>query len=146
VTFQLALFLHVLSMLGVFAALTLEWVSVLSMRRARSFEQARDANGLQRWVMPIGMASTLVILATGVYLARILSLWGLVWVKLAVPMLVVVAIAGAVANPQRKRIRAAVASGTGTLPNPLTTSLVVGSLWTRSALLVALVYAMTVKP
>ena len=90
------------------------------------------------------------MLASGIWLASTLRWWSLGWVKMAVPALVLVAIAGAVVAPRRKRIRAVLERGSGSLPDDvvgaLRNGLLVGSLWARSALLLALVFAMTVKP
>jgi hypothetical protein len=149
VTSQLIVFAHVVAMIGLFVALTLEWTTVLSMRRARTYEDARHAD-LHRWLTPIGIPATLGVLGSGVWLASTLGLWSLYWVKAAVPILVLVAIAGGIVAPRRKRVRVAIADGAGAIPPAVIEAihhrLFVGSLWTRTALLIGLVFAMTVKP
>jgi hypothetical protein len=148
-TFQVALFLHVAAAIGMFVALTIEWVYVRSIGRARSYEEARGVVALERLLMPIGMPSVLVALATGIYLATTLSFWSLGWAKLAVPALVAVAVAGALVGARRARIRATVASGVGSLPDDVTAALgggwLVSSLRFRSVVLTALVFEMTAK-
>jgi hypothetical protein len=100
-------------------------------------------------LMRIGIPSTLVALASGIYLATTLGFWTLGWVKLAVPVLVLVAVAGAIISPRRNRIRAAIATGSGPLPSDLTRqlghALLLGSLRFRTVMLSALVFVMTTK-
>jgi hypothetical protein len=149
-TFQLALFLHVAATVGLFVTLTVEWICVGSMRRATTYEEARHDSRLYRALLPLGIPSTIVALATGVYLATTLGFWGLSWVKLAVPALVLVAIAGGLVGPRRNRIQAAVATGSGPLPDELKKevghALLRGSLRFRAVILAALVFVMTTKP
>jgi hypothetical protein len=148
--FQIVLFLHVIAMIALFVTLTLEWVCVLTMRRAMTYERAREGARLYRLLVPLGMPATIVVLLSGVYLATTLRLWSLRWVWLAPPALVAIAIAGGILAPRRSRIRSAIAAGAGPLPDELAHTLrarlLVGSLWTRTALLLTLVFAMTTKP
>jgi hypothetical protein len=91
-----------------------------------------------------------VVLASGIYLATTLGVWELGWVRLAVPTLVVVAIAGAIVGPRRNQLRAAIANGEGTLPRDLVAQLrhpLLAASWrVRFALLAGLLFEMTVKP
>jgi uncharacterized membrane protein len=148
-TFQIILFLHVAAVVGLFVALAIEGLYVAAIGRASSYEQARGAVALERLLLPIGMPSVLVALATGIYLATTMSFWSLGWVKLAVPALVVVAIAGALVGPPRIRIRAAVAKGAGALPDEVKAAFgsrgLVASLRFRSVVLTALLFEMTTK-
>jgi hypothetical protein len=148
--FQLVLFLHVIAMIAMFVALTVEWVCVLAMRRATTYEQARYASRLFRFLVPFGAPRTLVVLASGIYLATTLGLWSLRWVAFAPPALVAIAIAGAILAPRRNRMRSALETGAGPLPEEvsraLRETLLLGSLGTRTALLIGLVFVMTAKP
>jgi hypothetical protein len=148
--FRLVLFCHVLAVMGLFVALAVEWVSVRHVRASTSYEQAREWSRLFKLLMPLGMPSTLVVLASGIYLASTMSVWELGWVKLAVPTLVAVAIAGAIVGPRRARLSAAIAKGAGPLPESLVAQLghplMMASWRLRFALLAGLLFEMTVEP
>jgi hypothetical protein len=148
--YRLVLFCHVLAVVGLFAALAVEWVSLHRLRESTSYEVAREWSGLFGLLVPLGMPATLVVLASGIYLATTLRVWELGWVRLAVPTLVVVAVAGAIVGPSRNRLRAAIASGDGALPQHLVAQLrhplLMASWRVRLALLAGLLFEMTVKP
>src|SRR5262245_66301543 len=94
-------------MAGLFAALAIEGVSLRSLRRATSYEQAREWAGVWSVLVPLGVPSVLVVLASGIYLATTLGLWQFGWVEVAVAPLALVAVAGAVGRARRKRLRKA---------------------------------------
>jgi hypothetical protein len=138
------IFLHVLCVLGMFAALALEGVSLRKVRRATSVDQAREWVSLWRLLLPLGMPSLFGALGTGIYLASTLHAWELGWVQLAVPSLVLVAVAGASVGPRRNR--AAQSLDSGTLSPALKDPLFEASWRFRLLMLTALVYAMTARP
>jgi hypothetical protein len=70
---------------------------------------------------PIGIPSVLIVLASGIYLATTLGVWHFGWAQVAVPTLVIAAVAGAIVGPRRNRLRAAFATNTGP-PGPPTPS------------------------
>jgi hypothetical protein len=116
---RLILFSHVAAMIGLFAALVVERVSLASLRRATSYEQAREWAGLWSMLVPLCLPSLLMVLASGVYLATTLGVWDFGWAKAAVPTLVIVAVAGGMVGPRRNRVRAAIATSAGPLPRDL---------------------------
>jgi hypothetical protein len=101
-------------------------------------------------VTAVSGPSFLVVLASGVYLAKSLGAWHLGWVRVALPTLVVVAIAGSVGRSSRQRLRSAITASSGPLLPDLLAELrkplLVQSLRLRTALLVGLVFVMTVRP
>src|SRR5262244_786529 len=116
---RIIVFLHVAGMLGLFATLAIEGVSLRALRRAASYEQAREWAGVWTLLVPLGVPSVLVVLASGIYLATTLGLWEFGWVEVAVPTLVLVAVAGGIVGPRRNRLRKAIATNAGALPNGL---------------------------
>jgi hypothetical protein len=138
------IFLHVVCVLGMFSALALEGLSLRRVRGATSVEQAREWTRVWSLLLPIGMPSLFGALGSGVYLAATIHAWELSWVQLALPCLVLVAIAGALVGP--KRARAAKALETGTLSTALRDPLFEASWRFRAALLTGVVYAMTARP
>jgi hypothetical protein len=148
--YALVLFWHAAGAVGLFAALTVEWVSLRRMAGSSSYEQAREWSGLSNLLLPLGMPSTLVVLASGIYLANTLDAWVLGWVKVAVPTLVTVAIAGGAVGPRRNRLRTELATGSGPLPTAIRRQLqhplFVASWRCRASLLCGLLFLMTTRP
>ena len=146
---RIIVFLHVAGMAGLFAALAIEGVSLRSLKRATSYEQAREWAGVWTLLVPLGVPSVLVVLASGIYLATTLGLWEFGWVEVAVPTLVLVAVAGGIVGPRRNRLRKSIGTNAGALPNGLKAELrdvlLVASWRFRAALLLALVFEMTTK-
>jgi hypothetical protein len=147
---RVVVFFHVAAVIGLFATLAIEWISVGRLRQSTSYEQAREWAGLWRLLGPVGGPSTLIVLASGIYLATTLGAWAIAWVRVAIPTLVVVGIAGAPAGLRRKRIRADIEARSGPMPVEIRTRvrdpLLVASIRFRATLLAALLFAMTARP
>lgn len=146
---HLVLFTHLLGMVGLFGAVTLEGVTLRSLRRATSYEQAREWIAMWRLLPLLGGPSLLIALASGTYMATVLGVWAFGWTRIAVPTIIVIAILGAILAPHRKRVQTAIGSHTGVLPRELQTQLrapLDAASWRlRAAILVGLVFEMTVK-
>src|SRR5262245_47026343 len=144
------LFIHVAAAIGLFVALAIEWVALARLRRSVAYEQAREWAGLWSLLAPVGVSSFLLAGASGAYLAKTLGAWPLEWAGVAVPALVVVAIAAGVTRRRRMRLLPAISAGSGPLPPQLLADLrqplLLRSLRLRAALLAGLVWVMTVKP
>ena len=147
---RVIVFFHVAAAIGLFATLVIEWISVSRLRQSTSYEQAREWAGLWRLLGPVGGPSTLLVLASGIYLAATLGAWEISWVRMAIPTLIVVGIAGAPAGRGRKRIRAEIEARSGPMPGDVRTRLrdplLVASIRFRAILLAAVVFAMTARP
>ena len=80
--YSVALFLHIVGALGLFAALGLEWTSLRQLRRAASAEQAREWLNALGLVRRLGPASLAAIFLSGLYLVA--TAWGIVaWIAVA---------------------------------------------------------------
>ena len=147
---RFVVFCHVIGMIGIVAGLTIEWISERALRRARTYEEARLGIALLPLLQQVGFPSFLVVLISGIYLATTLAVWQYAWASIAVPTLVVVAVAGAVIGPRHRRVRVATATGLGPLSNDahlkLHDPVIVASWRFRVALLSGLVLEMTTKP
>ena len=147
---RLGLFVHVAAILGLFAALAIEWVALRSLARATSYEQSREWTRVLRMLPAIGAPSLVAALLSGIYLATSLGAWRLSWVAVAIPTLVIVAVAGGLTAPARNRMRQMLIGSVGALPNAVQAQLS-QTFWRRSlrlrtALLSGLVFEMTVRP
>lgn len=147
-TYQIALFLHIVGALGLFAGLALEWVTLSALRRITTIEQAREWSTIYRTLRAIGPASLGLLLVFGLYMMA--TAWGLTpWVGLGILSLVAIAALGAFNGVQLSRTLDAL-SGSGALPasamNVLRRSAFVISLRLRIALGLSVVLLMTIKP
>jgi hypothetical protein len=149
-TYSSVVFLHVTAAIGLFAALVIEWMSLRLLQRSASYEQGRESMAVWGLVAKVGGPATLVALASGIYLARSISAWNRSWVAVAIPTMIVIAIAGVPSARIRKRLAKLIAVNAGSLPDELRTQLTprtwTASLRVRTALLLGLVYEMTAKP
>jgi len=149
-TYSAVVFLHVIAAMGLFAALVIEWMSLRLLRRSASYEQGRESMAVSGLVAKVGGPATLVALASGIYLARSIGAWNRSWVTVAIPTMVVIAIAGVPSARIRKRLDKLIAVNAGSLPGEprtqLTPRIWAASLRVRTALLLGLVYEMTAKP
>ena len=147
---HLILFSHIAAMTGLFSALAIEGTTLRFLRRATSYEQARGWIDVWSVLPTIGAPSLLIALASGIYLATSLGLWDFGWTRIAIPTLVIVAIAGGITASYRKRVRTTVGTNIGPLPDDLRKHLrrpLESSSWSlRAALLAGLVFEMTTKP
>jgi hypothetical protein len=78
---RIILFCHVGAMVVVFITLAVEWVSLGFLRRATTSEQAKNWVALWNLLVPLGLPSFLVVLASGIFLATTLGAWNLDWVR-----------------------------------------------------------------
>jgi hypothetical protein len=145
------LFVHVAAVVGLFATLSIEWVSLRFLRRATSYEQARQWTRAWRLLIATGALAVLTALASGIYLATSLGVWSVGWVAVAIPTIVAVAIVGGLTAPARNRLVGALAVNSGPLPDDVQRKVtrpvwLAASLHVRTALLCGLLYEMTVRP
>lgn len=148
--YESVLFFHVASAVTLFAVLAIEWVSLRGLSASRTYEQARDWSGLWKLLMRIGLPATLVVLASGIYIATVGGMWRFGWVAVALPTYVGIIAAGGLVGPRRNRLQSALAGGTNLLPSELRRHLrhpLFRASWRmRAALLVGILFLMVVKP
>jgi len=148
--YSIAVFLHIVGVLGLFAGIALEQVSLFNLHRATTVSQVREWIGILGSLRRVDAPSGLAILATGLYMA--LERWGhQAWIGLAVIAMVVMAVLGvAVTGRRAKRIATAIAEGDGSISTALHQQLddpalrVSASL--RAAIGLAVVFNMSLKP
>jgi hypothetical protein len=147
--YSIILFLHVAAVLGLFATLSFEILSLFHLRRAS------DLGDVQRWIEPIpgipllAIGSIFVVLLSGVYLAMRMSAFELGWPKVALLALLLLAPFGAVTG---KRMRAIRHNSRGALAmkaelrQQLQDPFLKGSLGIRIAVFFGIVLLMAAKP
>jgi hypothetical protein len=99
------LFLHVAAVLGLFASLSFEVLSLFHLRRAS------DMSDVQRWIDPVpgipllAIGSIFVVLLSGIYLTVRMSAFEMAWPKVAILALLLIAPFGAVTGKRMRAIR-----------------------------------------
>lgn len=144
---SILLFVHVAGAMGVFVALGMEALALAQLRRASNGGAVRAALGAlgagQRLMGPSG----LLLVLSGIYLATAYWHWQGAWMGLGfLGMLAIGALGGIMTGRNVGRLRKELDASRAS-----TSSLTVSpALWTsfaiRAALLVAVLYLMTVKP
>jgi hypothetical protein len=150
--YPLVLFLHILGAFGLIAAITLEAIGLRGLRRAVRTEDALMWLGISRGlVLRLAPASLGLILVTGLYMTA--TTWGPKgWILVALASLVLLAVVGALGTGVRMaRIGSAVGGASaGPLSDDLRRALrdpiLLTSLRTRLAIVLGVVFLMTVKP
>ena len=117
--YSIILFLHVAAVLGLFASLSFEILSLFHLR------QAPDLGEVRRWIDPlpgipvVAMASIFVVLFSGIYLAVRMSAFDLAWPKVAIIALLLIAPFGALTGKRMRAIRCGAAEATRMKPELL---------------------------
>lgn len=148
--YKTALFLHVLGALGIFVALGLEWNALTGLRSAMTAEEAQRWLGGYGILRVLGPVSIGIVLVAGLYMT-VASVGWLGWNTIGLGGMVVIFVLGAVSNGTRlPRIGRALAQRHGPLPQEteaqLREPLLWGSMLTRAAIAIGIVYLMTVRP
>lgn len=103
--YSLALFAHVLGVLGLFIGMGLQWTITLRLRRARTLAQMREWSSLIAGVGKLGPASGALLLVAGIYM-MVVS-WGLTpWIAVSLAGVLLMMAAGMGVTARRlKRIQ-----------------------------------------
>ena len=108
--YALILFVHVVAVLALFAALSFEVLSMLRLRQASNLTEAH------LWIEPVRglplvtIGSVLVIFISGIYLAIRMSAFDLAWPKVTVAALLLIAPLGAMTGRRMRALRQACAT------------------------------------
>jgi hypothetical protein len=146
---SIALFLHIVGALGVFAALALEWATLLQLRRSEWVGQVREWLKLVGASRLIGGPSALTLLVTGGYLTA--TRWGMQpWIGLGILSLVLIAVLGATLTGRRVgaivRALPATEEVTRALRRQLLDPALILSAWLRTGIGLGVIFLMTIKP
>src|SRR5256885_16781017 len=117
--YGIAVFLHIVGALGLFAGLALEWGSLYNLRRVPTAGQACEWAKLLSALRFVGGPSALTILVTGIYMAA--TRWGgQGWIGAGLGGLVLIAVLGGALRGRRSAAILQPGAGeTGPIPGPL---------------------------
>lgn len=149
-SFSIALFLHIVSALGVSVALGLEWTALRQVRSAMLPEQVRMWLGILKSTNKIGFPSMLAAVITGIYM--VLNGVGWVpWILVVIGALILaMAIARALTAPRMAAIGRALATEKGSvsqsLHNLLNDPILSVSVQTRVAIVLGIIFLKIATP
>jgi hypothetical protein len=147
--YSVELFVHVVSALGIFAALTLEAAALIRLRRATSANEARLWIEFAPGVPALAIGSLVFLLLSGIFMTAQMSGWKLAWSRVALGALILIAPLGAVTGRRMRAIRQACAANNPTesdLFGRLRDPFLKFSMNIRIALVLGIVLLMTAKP
>jgi hypothetical protein len=148
--YSIALFLHLVGVLALFAGIALEQTGLRQLRNARTVAQVREWLALLRGLRRIDAPAGLTILVSGGYLAARGAGHG-AWIVAGLVGMVLMAVLGAaVGRPRFLAIVSAVPATDGPVTSPLRRRIadpvLRASAATRAALALGIVFVMAVKP
>ena len=103
--YSVLLYVHVVTALGVFAALALEAVTLFRLRQSEASAEVRAWIDLVPGLPQMTMATFVLLLLSGIYLTVQISGWTLAWPKLAMAALVLIGPFGAISGRRMRAIR-----------------------------------------
>jgi uncharacterized membrane protein len=137
--YLLVVFSHIVATLGLFAGLTIEWVTVGALKRANPAETRIWIN-LWQSLLPLTILSAVLLLASGFYLAATTSPFRQGWIQISMLAVFIIAVSGAISN---KQIRA---FGKGTNGGGAVPAIVPLAVSCRTEIALGVVLLMTIKP
>jgi len=147
--YSVVLFVHIVSTLGIVAALSLAAVMLARLRRATSASEARLWVELAPGVPILAIVSLVFLLLSGIFMTTQMSGWTLAWPRVALGALLLIAPLGAVTG---RRMRAIQLACVASKPNEseilgrLRDPFLIFSMNMRIALVLGIVLLMTAKP
>lgn len=150
--YSLALFVHVIGVLGAFIAVALELKEMLDLRRATTVEQVRDLTGVNSFVEPMFVGGGLCIFLPGFYMTATVWGWRAAWIDVSLTLLITMSALGPLINMRRLKAIHMMAHtlAAGPIPLELKERIVDPVLWTSiltmTSIVIGIVFLMTVKP
>ncbi|HEY7355081.1 MAG TPA: DUF2269 family protein [Ktedonobacterales bacterium] len=149
--YTLALFAHILGVIGLFVGLSFTLASALRLRQARTAAQVREGAsgvGIQRGLVPI---ASLLILLAGIYMTVVAWDWAPPWILVSLAALIVMGVLGAVSARRLEAIKKAAAEVSGeaippALKRQLADPVLLTAVLTACAVGLGVVFLMTTKP
>lgn len=147
--YTIALFLHIVGALGMFAGFAIEWVALLSLRKASEIQAAKQWLGIYAGIGRIGGPAGILLILSGFYLS--ISTWGFpVWIHFTFVLIILMVLIGIFMSGRYiMALGKQISSSVTLLPEQkarLNDTKFLYSLALRTALALVIVLLMTVKP
>jgi Predicted integral membrane protein (DUF2269) len=123
--YSVALFLHILSVLGLYIAIGLEWTMLQRIRQASTVTQVREWLSIHGALNKVHAVVGPAILLSGLYMT--LTRWGITtaWITISLVLLLVISILGLLINARRLGALASAAqTDSSTRPSPALSRLI----------------------
>jgi hypothetical protein len=148
--YTIALFIHIVGVLGLFACISLELVSLFGLRRARMLEEVRAWASLHQvlaWAFPL---AALLTLGAGLFLALNVWGWRVPWIDVSFFAFIAMGLLGRLNTGRHQQLHLAMGQAlSGQVPAELRPHLNDAVVWSSTLLLVSIglgvVFLMTVK-
>ena len=151
--YTLALFAHILGVLGLFIGIGLDWTTILRLRRAQTMAQVREQTNLVGAQTRLIQFSLLLVLLAGAYLVETAWVWNTPWIYVSLGSLFVIgAFGGGLIDRRLRAIQRAAASekASESIPAALQAQIADPVLWgvlqTAAFIALGVVFLMTNKP
>jgi len=150
--YNIALFIHILGVLGMFIAIGLELTGMFRMRAARTVEQVLEWSRISEPLQKVFPIVSLLILLPGLYMLMTTWGWTVAWINASLIGLVAMSVLGAGINGRKgKAIHdAAEVSAHGPISSELRNRINDTTFWTSVLTLttasLGIIFLMTVKP
>ena len=149
--YTIALFIHIVGVLGLFACISLELVSLFGLRLARMLEEVRVWASLHQviaWAFPL---ATLLTVGAGLFLALNAWGWRVPWIDVSFFAFIAMGLLGRLNTGRHQQLHRAMGEAlSGSVPMELREQLHDPVLWSSTLLLTAIglgvVFLMTIKP
>lgn len=90
--YSLALFVHLVGVLGLFVGLSLDWISLMRLRQAQTLTQVREATSLTGIVARLLLPAVLLLLVAGIYMTVTTWAWGTPWILVSLGGLLLIGV------------------------------------------------------
>jgi uncharacterized membrane protein len=150
--YHLALFIHILGVLGLFMALAVELAVMMGARSARTVEAVRAWSSASKPLDVVFPITSLLILGAGLVMTLDVWGWTQAWIDLSLACLILLSVMGAALNGAHARriAQRAAVLGQGPIPDDLRQELNHPAHWTSvismAMLAVGIVFLMVEKP
>ena len=149
--YTIALFIHIVGVLGLFTCIALELASLFGLRRAQLLEEVQAWTSLHQviaWAFPL---AALLTLGAGLFLALDAWGWKVPWIDVAFFAFIAMGLLGRLNTSRHQQLDRAMGGVlSGSVPTELLPQLHDPVLWTSNLLLTTIglgvVFLMTVKP
>ena len=149
--YTIALFIHIVGVLGLFTCIALELASLFGLRRAQLLEEVRAWTRLHQviaWAFPL---AALLTLGAGLFLALDAWGWKVPWIDVSFFAFIAMGLLGRLNTSRHQQLDRAMGGVlSGSVPTELLPQLHDPVLWTSNLLLTTIglgvVFLMTVKP
>jgi signal transduction histidine kinase len=111
--YSIAVFLHVLGMLGLFIALGIERMILSNLAQSTGIVEARAWIRSSSNLPALALSSIVLIVLSGIYLAARIRAWPIAWIQVSLVAVIVIGVLGALVGTRLRAMRKIAADDSG---------------------------------